>query len=290
MRLFAERGLQLSMILDIFKKQNLHVLGNPTAPETLVFAHGYGSDQAAWRFILPAFEERYQLVLFDLVGCGNSDIRAFDPMHYTSLHPYADDLIAICDELKIKQAHLIAHSVSSMIGTLATLKRPDLFSSLIFIGGSPRYLDDEGYVGGFTKKQVGDILLQMANNYSTWLNGFAPTALDAPDKPELANEFASSLARMRPGTSIAIAKRIFSIDCRLDVAQLKLPVLIVQSRNDIIVPSQVGEYLHRVIPNSQLHWISTPGHFPHMTDPTALIPIVTEYLNQVADWVWGDSV
>lgn len=268
------------MALNIFKKYNLHILGDPAADETLVFAHGYGSSQAAWRFITPAFEQKYRLVLFDMVGCGDSDLYAFDPSHYVSLHQYADDLIEICDGLQLQQVHLIAHSVSSMIGTLATLKRSNLFSTLVFIGASPRYINDDGYVGGFTKAQVGNMLLEMGENYLEWLSGFAPVAIDTPDQPELANEFMNSLAKMRPGTSIAIAQKIFSADHRQDVAQLKLPVLIIQAQVDVVVPPQVGEYLHQVIANSWLHWIPTPGHFPHLSNPNEIIKAIRQHLDQ----------
>lgn len=265
------------------KKYNLHVLGNPEATTTLVFAHGYGSDQTAWRFITPAFAADYRLVLFDMVGCGNSDLYAFDPLHYKSLHQYADDLIEICTALSLPAVHLIAHSVSSMIGTLAALKRPDLFASLVFLSASPRYLNDadSSYIGGFSQQQVGDLLIAMAQDYLDWLRGFAPYAVDAPDQPHLANEFADSLARMLPGTSLAIAKKIFFSDHRADVARLNVPVLIVQSATDVIVPHQVGEYLHQVIPNSQLRWIATTGHFPHMTNPHEIIQVMTEHLNHM---------
>lgn len=266
----------------IIKKNNIQVVGNSSAAKTLVFAHGYGSNQTAWRFLVPAFEERYRIVLFDLVGCGMSELEAFDPKHYKSLHSFADDFIAIGSSLELKKVHFIAHSASGMVGTLAALKRPELFSSLVFINTSPRYLDDNGYVGGFSKEKVGDILNQMGKDYTDWASGFASVALDAPEKPELADEFAHSLAQIRPDISISIANRIFLSDHRADVAQLKLPVLIIQAQKDPIVPQEVGEYLHRVIPNSQLHWISTPGHFPHMTNPSELIPIITKYLERVA--------
>ncbi|MBL1176822.1 alpha/beta fold hydrolase [Pantanalinema sp. GBBB05] len=269
------------MKLDIFKKHNLHIIGNLNATETLVFAHGYGSEQSAWKFITPEFEKRYRLVLFDMVGCGNSNLAAFTSEHYGSLHKYADDLIEICDEMKLQQTHLIAHSVSSIIGTLAVLKRPNLFLTCVFIGASPRYLDDEGYIGGFTKQQVISLLLEMAENYTDWLDGFAPVVIQAPNNPELVNEFATSLAKMRPGTSIEIARKIFFCDHRLDVAQLKLPVLLLHSREDVVVPYQVGEYLHQVIPNSRLHWISTPGHFPHMTNPGEIIKAITQHLSGI---------
>ncbi len=264
------------------RKHYLQIAGKLDATETLVFAHGYGSNQAAWRFITPAFADRYRLVLFDMVGCGNSDIGAFDPNYYRSLHNYADDLIAICDSLRLRHVHLITHSVSGIVGTLAALNRPDLFANLVFIGVSPRYLNDEGYEGGFTQEQVVSLLLEMGNDYMAWLGEFAPKVMDAPEQPELVQEFADSLAQMGLGNSIAIARKVFFCDHRADVERLQLPVLIIQARSDVVVPSSVGEYLHRAIANSVLHWISTPGHFPHMTNPSEIIQAIQQHLERVA--------
>ncbi|MEI8165495.1 MAG: alpha/beta hydrolase [Chloroflexales bacterium] len=265
----------------IQSKYDLHVAGTLNAAETLVFAHGYGSNQEAWRFVTPAFQERYRLVLFDLVGCGGSDHREFDPTHYASLHAYATDLIHIADSLKLTGAHLIAHSVSSMIGTLAALKRPDLFASMVCIGASPRYLNDDGYVGGFSRAAVDDLLDQMAQRFVEWTQGFASTVMGVSDQPELVKEFAQSLASMRPDIAICIATRIFLSDHRQDAARLTLPVLLMQPREDPVVPIEVSLYLHRVIAGSQLHWLSVPGHFPHLVSPTEVIDAIEAHLQRV---------
>lgn len=265
----------------IFEKYNLQITGNLNAPETLIFAHGYGSNQLAWRFITPAFETQYRLVLFDMVGCGNSDVYAFNLRLYNSLHHYVEDLIEICDGLHLQRVHLIAHSVGSIIGTLAAMKRPDLFSSFVFIGASPCYLDDDDYIGGFDEQQLNGLLLKTGRNYIEWLDDFAPIAMNIPDQPELIEEFANSLADMEPGIAIFMAQTIFSCDHRLEISQLKLPVLILQSKEDVIVPPQVGEYLHQVIQNSYLQWISGPGHLPHMSNPDEIIKAITEHFQRL---------
>jgi sigma-B regulation protein RsbQ len=65
----------------------------------MMFAHGFGCDQNMWRFITPAFEDRFRIVLFDHVGAGGSDLRAYDQRKYATLTGYAQDVVEIGDEL-----------------------------------------------------------------------------------------------------------------------------------------------------------------------------------------------
>jgi len=266
------------MTSSILERNNVHVIGNLSSNETLVFSHGYGSEQRAWRFLTPAFMEKYRLVLFDLTGCGGSDVTAYDKLNYASLDAYAEDLIRICDELNIRNARLIAHSVSSMIGTLVANQRPDLFTSMVFIGASPRYLFDEDYAGGFDLNTINSIFDAMVENYSTWVQGFSILAMNNPELPELAQEFSHSLSTMRPDISLNIAKIIFLSDMRSEIAKLKLPVLLLQAKDDPVVTEQVGNFLQQSIPNSEIVWLTAKGHFPHMSKPGEVIKAVSDFL------------
>ena len=84
---------------DRLRTNNVTVSGNPNAERTLVFAHGFGSDQTFWRFITPAYERDYRLVLYDITGCGGSDVMAFSQLRYGKVECHAQDLIDICDAL-----------------------------------------------------------------------------------------------------------------------------------------------------------------------------------------------
>src|SRR5688500_3476259 len=139
-------------MMSILRRNNVHVSGRGTQP--MLFAHGFGCDQNMWRFVVPAFEDDYKVVLFDYVGAGHSDIKAYNPGRYGSLDGYAQDILDICQALDLRDVIFVGHSVSSMIGVLAAKREPQRFSRLIMVGPSPRYINDAGYVGGFERADI----------------------------------------------------------------------------------------------------------------------------------------
>ncbi len=253
------------MSSSIIERNHVNVLGEGS--QTIIFAHGFGSDQTAWRHQVAAFSPNFRIVLFDHVGAGKSDFSAYSPRRYSSIYSYAEDLLDLCNELKLTKSIVVGHSVSGMVSLLAALVEPDCFSKLIFIGASPRYLNDVGYYGGFEQSDLDALYEAMATNYYAWASGFAPLVMGNPDKPELATEYANTLSAIRPDIAQAVSKVIFQSDHRAELPRLKVPTIILQSSDDIAVPLQVGEYMNDKIPNSQLIPIPAKGHLPHISAP-----------------------
>ena len=267
------------MAFDIRKRNNVHLLGEGS--QTMIFAHGFGSDQSAWRHQVAAFESNYRIVLFDHVGAGKSDLAAYSPRRYSSLYSYAEDLLEICAELKITQSILVGHSVSGMVSLLAASIDPKRFRQLIFISASPRYLNDAstGYIGGFEQSDLDALYAAMSANYYAWASGFAPLAMGNPERPELAIEFARTLSAIRPDISQAVARAIFQSDHRADLPRLQVPTVILQSNNDIAVPSVVGQYMAERIPHSQFIPIAAQGHLPHLSAPDTVTRAIAKCIS-----------
>ena len=251
--------------MSVQRRNNVHVEGR--GPATMFFAHGFGCDQNMWRLIAPAYAKRYRTVLFDLVGSGNSDLTAYDPKKYSSLQGYADDIVEIVAEFGEGPIIFVGHSVSSMIGMLADLKAPEKFAAQIMIGPSPCYINDEGYVGGFTRADIDSLLGTLEGNYLGWSSNMAPAIMGAPDQPELGVELTNSFCRTDPAIAKQFARVTFLSDLRADLKKLKTPTLIVQCNDDLIAPVAVGEYLHRELSNSMLSVIENVGHCPHLSAP-----------------------
>ncbi len=266
------------MIQNAIRKNNVRVSGNPDGGRTIVFGHGFGTDQNGWKDILPAFEAEYRLVVYDNVGAGGAEPAAFSPNKYDTLKTYADDLIDICDALELRNVIMVGHSVSGMVSLLASLKRPDLFSKLVLIGASPRYLNDTDYVGGFDQATLDAFYAQMATNYFAWVSGFAPAAMANPDRPALAQSFAETLQAVRPDIAQSVARVIFQSDYRERVPLLEKETLLLQAGNDIAVPMEVAEYLHRNIPRSTLKVVNAEGHFPHISAPQEVIDALRTFI------------
>lgn len=264
------------MVSSILQRNNVHQLGS--GEQTIIFAHGFGSDQTAWKHQVAAFSPNFRIVLFDHVGGGKSDVNAYSPRRYSSLYSYAEDLLDLCAELKLTNTILVGHSVSGMVSLLAALVEPECFSQLIFIDASPRYLNDVEYYGGFEQTDLDAFYASMSSNYYAWASGFAPLAMATQDQPELAAEFAKTLSAVRPDIAQAVSKVIFQSDHRAELPRLKVPTVILQASEDIAVPPEVGQYMSTKIPQSKLVQIAAKGHLPHISAPDVVTQAITSHI------------
>jgi sigma-B regulation protein RsbQ len=263
-------------VLSVLTRNNVKISG--TGKKTMVFAHGFGCDQNMWRLVAPAFEDQYRIVLFDHVGAGNSNLTAWDAQKYSSLQAYADDVVEIGRELDLKNAIFVGHSVSAMIGVLASLSAPDMFESLVMVGPSPRYIDDENYVGGFKAEQIEELLDFLADNYMGWSAAMAPMIIGNADRPALGEELTNSFCRTDPDIAKAFARVTFTSDNRADLARVKARSLILQCDQDIIAPTSVGEYVHKQMPNSSLVYLKATGHCPNLSAPDEVVAAMRAFV------------
>ena len=260
------------------QRHNVHVSGS--GPATMFFAHGFGCDQNMWRLLAPAYEKRYRIVLFDMVGSGKSDLTAYDPVKYATLRGYADDVLEIVREHGQGPTIFVGHSVSAMIGLLADVSDPGTFAAQIMIGPSPCYINDGEYVGGFTKGDIDSLLETLESNYLGWSSNIAPAIMGAPDQPELGVELTNSFCRTDPDIAKQFARVTFLSDVRLELPRLQTPTLIIQCDEDLIAPTSVGEYMHRVLPHSTLSIIDNVGHCPHLSSPSSSSTAIDAFLKK----------
>jgi len=262
---------------SVLSRNNVKVFGNGEQP--MLFVHGFGCDQNMWRFVTPAFSDDYKIVLFDYVGSGKSDLSAYNKTRYANLDGYAQDVLDVCHALQLENVIFVGHSVSSMVGVLAAIREPSLFSHLIMVGPSPRYINDPPYVGGFERRDIEELLDTMDKNYIGWANFLAPAIMKNPERPELAQELTESFCSTDPVIARNFAEATFFADNRADLPKVTVPSLILQCSDDIIAPTSVGEYLDRELPQSTLHLLKATGHCPHMSDPEETIAAIKSYLS-----------
>jgi sigma-B regulation protein RsbQ len=262
--------------MSIQDRHHVTLLGH--GEQTMIFAHGYGCDQNMWRMMTPAFAARYRIILFDLVGCGRSDLAAYDRKKYGTLQGHADDVLEILAEFSDGPAVFVGHSVSAMIGLLAGVVAPERFAAQVMIGPSPCYVNDGEYIGGFSREDIDSLLDTLDSNYLGWASAMAPAIMGAPDQPALGEELTNSFCATDPEIAKHFARVTFLSDNRADVPRLTTRSLLVQSSEDMIAPLPVGHYLHATLPNSTLRVVENIGHCPHLSSPGAIIEAMREFL------------
>ena len=262
--------------MTVLSRNNVTVTGS--GPNTMLFAHGFGCDQHMWRFLVPHFDQRFRTVAFDLVGSGRSDLSAYDHAKYGSLQGYADDVLEIIDEVSTGPVFFVGHSVSAMIGMLAGIKAPDRITAHLMIGPSPCYINDAGYVGGFSRADIDSLLETMESNYLGWSSNMAPAIMGAPERPALGVELTNSFCRTDPEIAKHFARTTCLSDNREDVARLLAPTLVVQCNEDLIAPVAVGEFMQKTLPHGTLRIIDNVGHCPHLSAPGACADAMDRFL------------
>jgi len=266
-------------MMSVLKRNNVNVFGE--GEKVLFFAHGFGCDQNAWKNIEKKFIKNYKLILFDFVGAGKSDIASYDSQKYSSLNGYANDIIEICDALELQNVIFIGHSVSCMIGALASIKRPDIFEKLIFIGPSPCYISTGDYIGGFDQETIDSLLEVMEEDYINWARSIAPSIMNSENGNKLTSELTDSFCSIDPIIAKQFAKVTFLSDNRKDLPLIPVKSLTIQCSDDIIAPLAVGKYINKNTSNNTLVVLEAHGHCPHMSHPTETFNIINNFCYKV---------
>lgn len=265
------------MSVSVLARNNVRVSGH--GEQAMVFAHGFGCDQAMWRHVAPAFAATHRVVLFDYVGAGLSDLAAYDPSRYATLQGYASDVLEVIDALELQRVIFVGHSVSATIGMLASLRRPSRFARLVHVGPSPSYLNDPPhYYGGFDASDIVGLLDMMEKNYNGWAGALAPVIVGEGNAPEHAAELEASFCATDPAIARRFAEATFLSDHRRDVPQVTVPSLIMQCARDAIAPEAVGQWLARHLAHSTYHALDATGHCPHLTHPDETIRVIRAWL------------
>ena len=262
--------------MRVARRNNVKVSGRGTKP--MLFAHGFGCDQNMWRLVAPAFEDDHKVILLDHVGAGRSDLSAYSRAKYGTLDGYAEDVLEICRELDLTGVVFVGHSVSAMIGVLAAIREPERFDALVLVGPSPRYINDDGYVGGFAREDIEELLDTLDGNYLGWSSAMAPAIMGNPDRPELAAELANSFCRTDPEIARHFARVTFLSDNRADLPRVRTRSLVLQCSEDAIAPLAVGEYVHRHLAGSRLAVMRATGHCPNLSAPGETIAAMRAFL------------
>jgi sigma-B regulation protein RsbQ len=267
--------------MDVRARNCVTIVGPEVGPETaptILLAHGFGCDQNLWRLVTARLAPQFRVVLFDHVGSGESDPDAWDPARYASLDGYAQDILDLVRELDLHDVVFVGHSVAAMMGVLAVCADSTRFAKLVLLVPSPRYIDDDGYHGGFSRNDIEELLDSMESNYLGWSRAMAPVIMGTPDRPELTDELTESFCRTDPAKARVFARTTFLSDNRRELAGVTLPTLVIESAQDALAPREVGAYVHEHIEGSVLVTLSTTGHCPQLSAPQETADAIAEFV------------
>ncbi|WP_448630421.1 alpha/beta fold hydrolase [Cellulomonas soli] len=262
---------------DLVRRHAVTRSGTTGCPPLLLL-HGFGCDQSIWEPVRPGLDPDFDVLSYDHLGSGLSDLNAYDERRYATVGGYVDDLVQLVRRLDLHDVALVGHSVGAAIGLLATIAEPERFSHLVLIGASPCYRDDDDYHGGYTEDDLRGLLDLIDADYLAWATGMTPAIMGNPDRPELSVALREQFLRLAPRIGRQFARVSFLGDYREMVEQVSVPTLVMQARSDIVVPEDVGHWLHGAIVGSELVVMDATGHCPHVSAPAETLQALRRFL------------
>jgi sigma-B regulation protein RsbQ len=146
------------------------------------------------------------------------------------------------------------------------------------IGPSPRYLDDEGYEGGFARPDIDALLDSLSSNFLGWSSTMAPVIMGNADRPELGEELTELFCATDPAIAAHFARVTFLSDNRADLPKVGVRTLVLQCSDDVIAPVAVGAYVHEQLPDSVFVRMAATGHCPNLSAPEETISAIRAFL------------
>ncbi|CAL0313436.1 unnamed protein product [Lupinus luteus] len=267
----------------IEEAHNVRVIGKGN--QIVVLAHGFGTDQSVWKHLVPHLVDEYRVILYDNMGAGTTNPEYYDFERYSTLEGFVYDLLAILEEFQVQSCIFVGHSLSSMVGVIASISHPQLFSKLILLSASPRFLNDENYYGGFEQEDLSQLFEAIQSNYKAWCSGFAPLVVSGDMDSVAVQEFSRTLFNMRPDIALSMAQTIFQFDMRQILNFVTVPCHIIQSTKDLAVPLVVAEYLQQNVGGKSIvEVMPTEGHLPQLSSPDIVIPVLINHIrNDIAE-------
>lgn len=264
------------LVSEVLRRNNVRIIGHGKPP--MMLCNGFGYNQRLWHYLTTALAVHHQVILFDHVGSGESDLRAYDAQKYNSLQGYAQDVVEICEVLNLREAVLIGHSVGATIAMLAATRAPQYFRKVVLLTPSPYYINEPGYYGGFERENLQQVLDAMRSDYRNWAFMFADLLMGPTNTVGLGEELARFFCETDASIAQQFARVTFFSDNRADVPHLRLPTLVVMCQEDVVAPKEVGAYLLAHLPQAQLTTLRTMGHCPQLSAPLETLAVLHDFV------------
>lgn len=246
---------------------------------TMLFVHGITTYSFIWRKIIQNIPPKYDIILIDLLGCGESD----KPLHEDiSLKQQAHMIQEFCFKLGITKFHLVCHDVGGGIGQIFAVNYGSLFQSLTLINTvAYNFWPVQPIIAMRTPiiRQIALATLDLGIFELIVRRGLYHKQHCSKELMELFwKPMRTAIGRKAFLHFAACLNNSHLTEIEQEISQLSMPILIVRGDADVYLASTISETLHRAIPHSSYECIATAGHFIQEDEPELLSHTIINFI------------
>jgi len=275
--------------MDIFEKPKvIEIQGNSIIyyregkGETILFVHGITTYSFIWKRMVPFFIDKYDIILIDLLGCGDSD----KPLNEDfSLKRQAHMIKEFCQKLVVSKFHMVCHDVGGGIGQIFAVNFPDFIYDLTLINSvAYNFWPVQPIIAMRTPiiRQIAmatldfgmfELIVKRGLYHKTQLSKELMEHYWKPMRTSVGRKGFLHFAKCLDNKNLT--------EIENELRQLKTPVLIIRGEADVYLSDSISEKLHAEIQNSQLVRVETGGHFLQEDEPEKISVSILNFINKV---------
>jgi 3-oxoadipate enol-lactonase len=230
----------------------------------LVFCHGADGNHLSWWQQVPAFTDRYQVIVFDHRGFGLTRAQEGEggDGHYVA------DMDALLDHLNVSDVRLVGQSMGNRSGLGYAFVHPERVKAVVVCDGLASLSDesiDKRIAESRASREVG----------ADFLGLLAP---DFPRREPAITLLYQQISRMNAKRPAGPNQPKTGID---NLRKLAMPALFISGEYDHLAPPDVLEQLAGFVPRGRFHMIENTGHSAHFERPAEFNRLVAEFLATV---------
>lgn len=295
---FAQSPLSVKDVIDEYKypvkyvevdaNNQIAYVDEGQGKQTLLFIHGLATYLPSWYNNIEALKSKYRCVAIDLPGYGRSS----KGKTTSGIGDYADVVLKVIDQLKLKKVVLVGHSMGGQVAVTAVLKASELFEKLILLApaGFETFKPEQAtwLKTVFTLESVEQATEEQvrANWALNFYNMPADVEFMIQDRLRMteATDFKDYCKAVVGGMNSMLDEPIFD-----QLKNIKQKTLIVFGAKDGLIPNpylnpslttqMVGEQGVEQIPDATLQLIPACGHFISFDKPEEINEILLEFLS-----------
>ncbi len=249
------------------------MVGN--GPEAILYLHGVGGDRTSFDAQIGAFGPRFTHIAWDMPGYGDSA-----PLPKTSFPALAAGAVRLLDELDIRRAHIVGHSMGGMIAQEIAATDQGRIASLVLSATSPAF----GKPGGDWQQKFLSARLKPLDDGKTPAD-LAPAIVEAlvgeAPNPDGMRAAVASMSRIAPEAYRAALTCLVGFDRREALAEITVPTLLVAGERDETAPPKVMQRMAEGIPGARYVCLADAGHLANLEQPEAFNATLAEFFKSL---------
>lgn len=248
---------------------------NPRAKETIVFSHGLlWSGKMFWKQV-EYLKKDYHILTFDHRGQGKSEVTdsGYD------IDELYSDTIELIRKLDLGKVHFAGLSMGGFVGMRVAARNPEMIKSLILMETSAKaehnrlkYILLVSIVKIFGVKVVAQNAMDIM---------FGKTFLNDKNRKEEKKQWQTELENNKKSITKAVEGVIYRKGIEDELKNIKCPVLILVGTEDKATPPEKANFIHSLIPQSKLKYITNAGHTSSIEEPEQVNKAMESFLKSL---------